>query len=66
METGVSPIVTKVSAAVMEFTVILPPPTFCRPKVCESGCGFEVWAENRSRLVSTASCGGAVATVKDT
>ena len=46
---------------------MLPPPTFSRPIVCETGCGFEVWVENDSRLVVTNNWGAAAElTVKDT
>ena len=59
---GRLPIVTKLSAAVTEFTVIVPPPAFCKFRDSEIDCGLAVWEEKESRLGVTASCGGAAAT----
>jgi hypothetical protein len=40
-DAGAPDIATKLSELVIEFTVTVPPPMFCRPSVWETGCELE-------------------------
>src|ERR1035437_2790874 len=58
--------VTKLSAAVTELIVSVPPPAFCRTRDWEVAWGFAVCAEKESTLGATESCGGAEITFNET
>jgi hypothetical protein len=61
---GTPEIAMSLVAEVTELIEIDPPPTFCRPIVCETACPGEVM--NETTLLVTENCGAAVVTLTET
>ena len=58
--------VSQLSAALIELTVSVPPPVFCRPTLCEEAARLELNAENVNRLLVSVNWGAGAETTNDT